>query len=66
MHQVGGAAVGGTAAGEVEHNFEVAVESVRGLPSLNTAVWGEADCYVQYHFPGLSQQPQGEVSERAG
>ncbi|XP_077984214.1 C2 domain-containing protein 3-like [Glandiceps talaboti] len=40
----------------VEHTFEVVVEGVRGLPQLENAVWGEADCFIQYHFP--SQQNQ--------
>ncbi|XP_078721213.1 C2 domain-containing protein 3 isoform X1 [Lampetra fluviatilis] len=34
-----------------EHVFEVHVGSVRGLVPLQSGVWGEADCYVQYHFP---------------
>ena len=48
----------------VVHCFEVTIEAVRNLPALNTAIWGEADCFVQYHFPGPAQPPQGEVSER--
>lgn len=39
----------------MEHVFEVIVEGVRGLPQLDNIVWGEADCFVQYHFPSQSQ-----------
>ncbi|XP_064000136.1 C2 domain-containing protein 3-like [Pogoniulus pusillus] len=42
------------AAGEgvmLEHLFEIHVESMKGLSALQSTVWGEADCYVQYHFP---------------
>ncbi|XP_070553573.1 C2 domain-containing protein 3-like [Ptychodera flava] len=35
----------------VEHTFEVVVEGIRGFPQLENAVWGEADCFIQYHFP---------------
>ncbi|XP_071613890.1 C2 domain-containing protein 3 isoform X2 [Heliangelus exortis] len=35
----------------MEHEFEIHVESVKGLTPLQSTVWGEADCYVQYHFP---------------
>ncbi|XP_014811606.1 PREDICTED: C2 domain-containing protein 3-like, partial [Calidris pugnax] len=35
----------------MEHVFEIHVESVKGLTPLQSTVWGEADCYVQYHFP---------------
>ncbi|XP_059726637.1 C2 domain-containing protein 3 isoform X3 [Haemorhous mexicanus] len=35
----------------VEHVFEIHVESVKGLTPLQSTVWGEADCYIQYHFP---------------
>jgi len=35
----------------VEHLFEVIVENVSGLKLLYNMIWGEADCYVQYHFP---------------
>ncbi|XP_066846150.1 C2 domain-containing protein 3 isoform X4 [Anser cygnoides] len=34
-----------------EHVFEIHVESVKGLTPLQSTVWGEADCYVQYYFP---------------
>uniref|UniRef100_A0A8B9G8H9 C2 domain containing 3 centriole elongation regulator n=1 Tax=Amazona collaria TaxID=241587 RepID=A0A8B9G8H9_9PSIT len=35
----------------LEHVFEIHVESVKGLTPLQSTVWGEADCYVQYYFP---------------
>ncbi|RMC01762.1 hypothetical protein DUI87_21780 [Hirundo rustica rustica] len=35
----------------MEHVFEILVESVKGLTPLQSTVWGEADCYVQYYFP---------------
>lgn len=35
----------------MEHVFEIHVEGVKGLTPLQSTVWGEADCYVQYHFP---------------
>ncbi|KAM6933309.1 C2 domain-containing protein 3 [Xenentodon cancila] len=34
-----------------EHVFMVRVEKVSGLTPLQSTVWGEADCYVQYTFP---------------
>uniref|UniRef100_A0A670HT00 C2 domain containing 3 centriole elongation regulator n=1 Tax=Podarcis muralis TaxID=64176 RepID=A0A670HT00_PODMU len=37
--------------GMMEHVFEIHIESVKGLTPLQSTVWGEADCYVQYHFP---------------
>ena len=35
----------------VEHVFEMSVEAVRGLGLRDNMIWGEADCFVQYHFP---------------
>ncbi|XP_061733331.1 C2 domain-containing protein 3-like isoform X3 [Nerophis ophidion] len=34
-----------------EHVFMIKVEKVSGLTPLQSTVWGEADCYVQYSFP---------------
>ncbi|KAM9734096.1 C2 domain-containing protein 3 isoform 2-T2 [Menidia menidia] len=34
-----------------EHMFVIRVEKVSGLTPLQSTVWGEADCYVQYSFP---------------
>ena len=39
----------------VEHVFEVSVETVKGLRLLEDMIWGEADCFVQYHFPCQTQ-----------
>ncbi|XP_018424277.1 PREDICTED: C2 domain-containing protein 3 [Nanorana parkeri] len=35
----------------VDHVFDIHVENVKGLTPLQSTVWGEADCYVQYYFP---------------
>ncbi|KAK2524766.1 C2 domain-containing protein 3 isoform X2 [Columba livia] len=43
----------------MEHVFEIQVESVKGLTPLQSTVWGEADCYVQYYFP--VQEPGCDV-----
>ncbi|XP_043928790.1 C2 domain-containing protein 3 [Protopterus annectens] len=37
--------------GMLEHAFEIRVERITGLTPVQATVWGEADCYVQYHFP---------------
>lgn len=34
-----------------EHLFIIRVEKVNGLTPLQSTMWGEADCYVQYSFP---------------
>ncbi|XP_072546756.1 C2 domain-containing protein 3 isoform X2 [Salminus brasiliensis] len=38
-----------------EHVFLVRVERVRGLTPLQSTVWGEADCYIQYLFPAQEE-----------
>ena len=38
-----------------EHVFVVRVEKVNGLAPLQSTVWGEADCYVQYSFPSQEE-----------
>jgi len=35
----------------VEHMFEVIIENMSGLKLLDNMIWGEADCFIQYHFP---------------
>uniref|UniRef100_A0A3Q3CPZ9 C2 domain containing 3 centriole elongation regulator n=1 Tax=Haplochromis burtoni TaxID=8153 RepID=A0A3Q3CPZ9_HAPBU len=35
----------------IEHVFVVRVERVSGMTPLQSTVWGEADCYIQYSFP---------------
>ena len=39
----------------VEHIFEVVIEGIRGLSMFDNMMWGEADCFIQYHFPTQSQ-----------
>lgn len=34
-----------------EHLFIIRVEKVNGLAPLQSTIWGEADCYIQYSFP---------------
>uniref|UniRef100_A0A8C3QF30 C2 domain containing 3 centriole elongation regulator n=1 Tax=Cyanoderma ruficeps TaxID=181631 RepID=A0A8C3QF30_9PASS len=43
----------------MEHVFEIHVESVKGLTPLQSTVWGEADCYIQYYFPVQEAALQG-------
>lgn len=35
----------------LRHQFLVVVEGVRELQVPANTVWGEADCFIQYHFP---------------
>ncbi|XP_061536890.1 C2 domain-containing protein 3 isoform X3 [Phycodurus eques] len=42
-----------------EHVFMIRVEKVSGLTPVQSTVWGEADCYVQYAFPS---QEDADVS----
>nr|XP_055052061.1 LOW QUALITY PROTEIN: C2 domain-containing protein 3 [Misgurnus anguillicaudatus] len=42
----------------LEHVFMLRVERVKGLTPLQSTVWGEADCYIQYSFP--AQNESGE------
>lgn len=39
----------------------VKVEKVNGLMPLQSTVWGEADCYVQYSFPSQEEDPTAQV-----
>ena len=44
----------------VEHILEVTIESAKNVfenDDSQEEVWGESDCYVQYHFP--TQTPDG-------
>ena len=34
--------------------FELCIEGVRDVNAFASTVWGEADCFVQYHFPTLT------------
>ena len=38
----------------VEHVFKLCIEGVRDVSTFASTVWGEADCFVQYHFPTLT------------
>ncbi|XP_069891124.1 C2 domain-containing protein 3 isoform X2 [Dipodomys merriami] len=40
----------------MEHHFEFHIVMVKGLAPLQSTVWGEADCYVQYYFPFQDSQ----------
>ncbi|XP_071352498.1 C2 domain-containing protein 3 isoform X2 [Trachinotus anak] len=44
-----------------EHLFMIRVEKVNGLTPLQSTVWGEADCYVQYSFPCQDGDPAAAV-----
>ena len=49
--------------GSVHHTFDVTVSGVRGLSVFNSSVWGEADCFIQYHFPANDHQPQAKEGD---
>ncbi|TRY89420.1 hypothetical protein DNTS_010822 [Danionella cerebrum] len=38
-----------------EHVFLIRVDRVKGLTPLQSTVWGEADCYIQYSFPAQDE-----------
>ena len=42
----------------VEHVFELSVVAIKGLRLQENMIWGEADCFVQYHFPAQSKLKQ--------
>lgn len=44
-----------------EHVFVIRVEKVKGLMPLQSTVWGEADCYVQYSFVDQDTDSTAEV-----
>uniref|UniRef100_A0A8C4IFJ3 C2 domain containing 3 centriole elongation regulator n=1 Tax=Dicentrarchus labrax TaxID=13489 RepID=A0A8C4IFJ3_DICLA len=46
-----------------EHLFVIRVEKVNGLTPLQSTVWGEADCYVQYSFPCQEGDPAVKVDQ---
>ena len=41
--------------------FVIRVEKVKGLMPLQSTVWGEADCYVQYSFVDQHTDSTAEV-----
>ena len=50
----------------VAHEFTVCVCGVHGLGVEPGMVWGEADCYVQYHFPTLTPSDDGHCDVERG
>ncbi|XP_075956209.1 C2 domain-containing protein 3 [Anarhichas minor] len=46
-----------------EHLFVIRVEKVDGLTPLQSTVWGEADCYVQYSFPCQEGDPAAKLDQ---
>lgn len=46
-----------------EHLFVIRVEKINGLTPLQSTVWGEADCYVQYSFPCQDGDPAAAVDQ---
>lgn len=46
-----------------EHVFVIRVEKINGLTPLQSTVWGEADCYVQYSFPSQEFNAASNVDQ---
>ena len=46
-----------------QHIFEVVIGGIRGLSIFTNSVWGEADCFVQYHFPKQLQQEESRTDK---
>lgn len=46
-----------------EHLFMIRVEKINGLTPLQSTVWGEADCYVQYSFPCQEGDPAAKMDQ---
>ncbi|XP_051963603.1 C2 domain-containing protein 3-like [Xyrauchen texanus] len=44
-----------------EHVFIVQIDRVKGLMPLQSTVWGEADCYIQYSFPAQTEESQEDM-----
>ncbi|XP_034024238.1 C2 domain-containing protein 3 isoform X2 [Thalassophryne amazonica] len=44
-----------------EHRFVIKVEKVIGLMPVQSTVWGEADCYIQYAFPSQEGKPVAKI-----
>lgn len=49
-----------------QHVFEVVIEGVRDLSLFANTIWGEADCFIQYHFPKQLQQLLEEDGRQQG
>lgn len=50
----------------VEHLFEVVIEGVNGLKLLDNMIWGEADSFVQFHFPSQTSTHDNRNSSAFG
>ncbi|MBN3277302.1 C2CD3 protein, partial [Polyodon spathula] len=48
-----------------EHIFEIKVERVKGLTPLQSTVWGEADCFIQYSFPTQDTESEKNLDSQA-
>ena len=48
----------------MQHVFEVIIEGVRDLSSFTNTIWGEADCFIQYHFPKQFQQVEEDSKQQ--
>ncbi|KAK6486427.1 C2 domain-containing protein 3-like [Huso huso] len=48
-----------------EHIFEIKVERVKGLTPLQSTVWGEADCFIQYSFPAQDTESERNLDSQA-
>ncbi|XP_051521730.1 C2 domain-containing protein 3-like isoform X2 [Myxocyprinus asiaticus] len=53
----------GSASADVlrEHVFIVRIDRVKGLMPIQSTVWGEADCYIQYFFPAQTEESQEDM-----
>ncbi|CAF0929940.1 unnamed protein product, partial [Didymodactylos carnosus] len=46
----------------MEHQFEIMIEGINGLRAFESMVWGESDCFIQYHFPAQIDKQQQQQS----
>ncbi|XP_068173635.1 C2 domain-containing protein 3 isoform X2 [Antennarius striatus] len=46
-----------------EHLFVIKVDKVNGLTPLQSTVWGETDCYIQYSFPSQEGDPGANMDQ---
>ncbi|CAF0752136.1 unnamed protein product [Didymodactylos carnosus] len=47
----------------VEHQFEIMIEGINGLRAFESLIWGESDCFIQYHFPVQIDKQQSSNSK---
>lgn len=46
------------------HQFTIQIEGIRALEVAANTVWGEADCFIQYHFPApLEDNDSSQIGE---